>query len=127
MSNRQLTIAIDAMGGENSPYKTLKGSEIFSINNKNAKLLFFGNREHQNLSCGFFLVSFEFGIEIELLLFVIFFERLNPDLNPSFKVSFNVKVPLEAPTDVSFCFDLLGTKASIRSSNLSLFPDCDAK
>ncbi|MDC0058013.1 phosphate acyltransferase PlsX [Pelagibacteraceae bacterium] len=45
MSNRQPTIAIDAMGGENSPYKTLKGSEIFSINNKNAKLLFFGNHE----------------------------------------------------------------------------------
>ncbi len=45
MSNRQLTIAIDAMGGENSPYKTLKGSEIFSIKNKNVKLLFFGNRE----------------------------------------------------------------------------------
>ena len=29
MSNRQLTIAIDAMGGEDSPLKTLKGSEIF--------------------------------------------------------------------------------------------------
>jgi glycerol-3-phosphate acyltransferase PlsX len=45
MSNRQLTIAIDAMGGENSPFKTLKGSEIFSIKNKNVKLLFFGNSE----------------------------------------------------------------------------------
>ena len=29
MSNRQITIAIDAMGGENSPYKVLKGVEIF--------------------------------------------------------------------------------------------------
>tara|TARA_B100001250_G_scaffold98803_1_gene82930 strand:- start:831 stop:1844 length:1014 start_codon:yes stop_codon:yes gene_type:complete len=45
MSNRQITIAIDAMGGENSPLKILKGSEIFSIFNKNVKLLFFGNSE----------------------------------------------------------------------------------
>ena len=29
MSNRQVTIAVDAMGGENSPYKVLKGIEIF--------------------------------------------------------------------------------------------------
>ncbi len=43
MSTRQLTIAIDAMGGENSPFKTLKGSEIFSKKNKNTKLVFFGN------------------------------------------------------------------------------------
>ena len=46
MSTRQLTIAIDAMGGENSPFKTLKGSEIFSINNKNTKLIFFGNKRN---------------------------------------------------------------------------------
>ena len=30
MSNRQITIAVDAMGGENSPFKCLKGIEIFS-------------------------------------------------------------------------------------------------
>ena len=30
MSNRQVTIAVDAMGGENSPFKCLKGIEIFS-------------------------------------------------------------------------------------------------
>ena len=30
MSDRQITIAIDAMGGDNSPYKSLKGAEIFS-------------------------------------------------------------------------------------------------
>ena len=30
MSNRQITIAVDAMGGENSPLKCLKGIEIFS-------------------------------------------------------------------------------------------------
>ena len=40
MSDRQLTIAIDAMGGENSPYKTLKGSEIFSQHNQNINLIF---------------------------------------------------------------------------------------
>ncbi len=44
MSNRQLTIAIDAMGGENSPYKTLKGAEFFYADNKNLNLLFFGNK-----------------------------------------------------------------------------------
>ncbi len=45
MSNRQLTIAIDAMGGDNSPLKTLQGAEIFSNSNKDVKLLFFGNNE----------------------------------------------------------------------------------
>ena len=45
MSNRQITIAVDAMGGENSPFKILKGSEMFSMYNKNVKLLFFGNTE----------------------------------------------------------------------------------
>ena len=29
MSDRQISIAVDAMGGENSPYKVLKGIEIF--------------------------------------------------------------------------------------------------
>ena len=29
MSEGQVIIAIDAMGGENSPYKVLKGVEIF--------------------------------------------------------------------------------------------------
>ena len=43
MSNRQITIAVDAMGGENSPFKILKGSEIFLTYNKNVNLLFFGN------------------------------------------------------------------------------------
>ena len=45
MSNRQITIAVDAMGGENSPLKTLKGSEMFSVNNKQVKLLFFGKSQ----------------------------------------------------------------------------------
>ena len=43
MSNRQISIAIDAMGGDNSPYKTLKGAEIFNINYPDVNLIFFGN------------------------------------------------------------------------------------
>ena len=42
MSNRQITIAIDAMGGENSPFKILKGIEIFQKKNKNTKTILFG-------------------------------------------------------------------------------------
>ena len=43
MSNGQVVIAIDAMGGENSPYKVLKGVEIFLKKEKNTKIFFFGN------------------------------------------------------------------------------------
>ena len=43
MSERQVLIAIDAMGGENSPYKVLKGVEIFLQNEKNTKIIFFGD------------------------------------------------------------------------------------
>ena len=45
MSYRQVTIAIDAMGGEDSPYKNLKGAEIFLQNHNNVKLKIFGNEE----------------------------------------------------------------------------------
>ena len=45
MSNRLITIAIDAMGGENSPYKCLKGIEIFLRNKSNVKFRIFGNEE----------------------------------------------------------------------------------
>ena len=45
MSKRQVTIAIDAMGGENSPFKVLKGTEIFQKNEKNTKILFFGDEK----------------------------------------------------------------------------------
>jgi len=45
MSERQITIAIDAMGGENSPLKVLKGAELFQKKNIKAKLIFFGNEE----------------------------------------------------------------------------------
>ena len=43
MSEGQVNIAIDAMGGENSPYKVLKGTEIFLQEEKNTKIIFFGD------------------------------------------------------------------------------------
>ena len=45
MSARQITIAIDAMGGENSPFKNLKGAEIFSMKNKDVMLQIFGDKD----------------------------------------------------------------------------------
>ena len=45
MSERQVSIAVDAIGGEQSPFKTLKGSEIFLENNTSTKLIFFGNKK----------------------------------------------------------------------------------
>ena len=45
MSNRQISIAIDAMGGDNSPIKILKGAEIFSSKNENVLLNFFGDEK----------------------------------------------------------------------------------
>ncbi len=44
MSEGQVEIAIDAMGGENSPYKVLKGAEIFLQKEKNTKIIFFGDK-----------------------------------------------------------------------------------
>jgi glycerol-3-phosphate acyltransferase PlsX len=43
MSKRQITIAVDAMGGENSPFKCLKGIEIFSSNKPNVSFKIFGD------------------------------------------------------------------------------------
>ena len=45
MSTRQINIAVDAMGGENSPLKVLKGTEIFQKKNSNAIINFFGNEK----------------------------------------------------------------------------------
>ncbi|MBT4952294.1 MAG: phosphate acyltransferase PlsX [Pelagibacteraceae bacterium] len=45
MSHRQITIAIDAMGGEGSPLKCLKGAEIFSNNHQGVMLQFFGDQD----------------------------------------------------------------------------------
>ena len=44
MSNRQITIAIDAMGGEKSPFKSLKGIEIFSQYKTNVRFKIFGDK-----------------------------------------------------------------------------------
>ena len=51
MSERQVTIAIDAMGGENSPYKVLKGVEIFLKKEKNTQIILFGSEDliNQNI------------------------------------------------------------------------------
>ena len=43
MSNRQITIAVDAMGGENSPFKCLKGIEIFASKKLNVKFKIYGD------------------------------------------------------------------------------------
>ena len=45
MSERHVVIAIDAMGGENSPFKVLKGTEIFLKKVKEIKIVFFGNED----------------------------------------------------------------------------------
>ncbi len=51
MSERQVVIAVDAMGGENSPYKVLKGIEIFLKKEKKTKFIVFGNEKliHQTI------------------------------------------------------------------------------
>jgi len=48
MDENQITIVVDAMGGDNSPKKTIKGCEIFLNNNKNVKLIIFGNKNSVN-------------------------------------------------------------------------------
>ena len=45
MSKRQVSIAVDAVGGEQSPFKNLKGSEIFQKNYPSVRLIFFGNKK----------------------------------------------------------------------------------
>ena len=45
MSERQVVIAIDAMGGENSPYKVLKGTEIFLQKENKTNVVFFGDQK----------------------------------------------------------------------------------
>ena len=43
MSKRQITIAIDAMGGDYSPLKTLQGAAIFSKDKPDVNLKLFGD------------------------------------------------------------------------------------
>ena len=44
MSNRHITIAVDAMGGENSPFKCLKGIEIFSSKKPDVNFKIYGDQ-----------------------------------------------------------------------------------
>ena len=41
---KNITIAIDAMGGDGSPYKILKGAEIFLKNKRDVNIIFFGKK-----------------------------------------------------------------------------------
>jgi glycerol-3-phosphate acyltransferase PlsX len=45
MNSKQITIAVDAMGGDDSPLKVLKGVEIFLKNHKNVNIILFGDKE----------------------------------------------------------------------------------
>ncbi len=45
MNHKHITIAVDAMGGENSPYKCLKGIEIFLLRNPEVNIICFGNEK----------------------------------------------------------------------------------
>ena len=44
MNYPKITIAIDAMGGDNAPYKNLKGVELFIKENKNINFLILGDK-----------------------------------------------------------------------------------
>ena len=48
MNQNHITIAIDAMGGDNSPNKVIKGCEIFLNDNKAVKLIIFGSSVPSN-------------------------------------------------------------------------------
>ena len=53
MSEGQVVIAIDAMGGENSPYKVLKGVEIFLQKEKDTKIILVFFSFSKNISAPF--------------------------------------------------------------------------
>ena len=44
MNQNQITIAIDAMGGDDAPSKTLKGVEIFLLKQPNTKIILLGDK-----------------------------------------------------------------------------------
>ena len=44
MNHNQITIAVDAMGGNNSPDKVIKGCEIFLKLNNDSNLVIFGDK-----------------------------------------------------------------------------------
>ena len=45
MNDNNISIAIDVMGGDNSPLKTLKGAEIFLKKNNDVNIFLFGKKE----------------------------------------------------------------------------------
>ena len=48
MNENQITIVVDAMGGDNAPENTIKGCEIFLNHNSNVKLIIFGRKQSIN-------------------------------------------------------------------------------
>ena len=44
MNENQISIVVDAMGGDHAPEKTIKGCEIFLNDNSNVKLIIFGKK-----------------------------------------------------------------------------------
>ena len=42
---KSIHLSLDAMGGDNSPYKVLKGTELFLKTNKEVNIVLFGNLE----------------------------------------------------------------------------------
>lgn len=48
MVDKKITIAIDAMGGDDSPFKILKGTEIFLQNNQEVNIVFLGEEDLLN-------------------------------------------------------------------------------
>ena len=63
MNQNHITIVIDAMGGDNSPNKVIKGCEIFLNDNKNINLIIFGNK---NLISSSFLKQYSFHMKNKL-------------------------------------------------------------
>ena len=45
MNTNNTTIVVDAMGGDNSPFKVLKGIEIFNKSHSNTNILLFGDQK----------------------------------------------------------------------------------
>ncbi len=48
INNKEICLALDAMGGDNAPASVIFGSNIFAKTNPNAKFLFFGNQNKIN-------------------------------------------------------------------------------
>lgn len=48
MTNNKITIVVDAMGGDGSPYKTLKGTEIFLSDYPSVDIILVGNEKKNN-------------------------------------------------------------------------------